>query len=204
MSFILDALRKSENERQQSTAPRLSSATPIVHRNKAPRWMLLMMAGLTAATMFLGWAWLTEMSSQDNNIGDSVVDHLAQNTDPINEEINGRTEQKISLDQTTNFSQQPLITDNPSIDSTITSTDSTSATVSIPLMADLVSYGMQMPDLNIELHVFSEDSANRFVFINSSKYLEGENIDEETRVQEISENGVVIAYKDQLFLLPQQ
>ena len=96
------------------------------------------------------------------------------------------------------------ITDNPSIDSTITSTDSTSATVSIPLMADLVSYGMQMPDLNIELHVFSEDSANRFVFINSSKYLEGENIDEETRVQEISEDCVVIAYKDQLFLLPQQ
>jgi predicted RNA-binding protein len=42
------------------------------------------------------------------------------------------------------------------------------------------------------------------VFINSSKYLEGESITEETGVVTITEEGVVITHRNQLFLLPRQ
>ena len=71
-------------------------------------------------------------------------------------------------------------------------------------MSDLLSYGVQIPGLTLELHVFSPSPADRFVFINSSKYLEGENITEGTNIIEITEEGVIIAHETQLFLLPRQ
>ena len=57
MSFILDALRKSEHERQRSATPGLSQvplATPQPH---TPPWALAVMSVLVAAVLALGVAW---------------------------------------------------------------------------------------------------------------------------------------------------
>jgi hypothetical protein len=57
MSFILDALRKSEHERQRSAAPSLSHV-PLAHpRRNLPAWAIVVIGALAAAVLVLGGAW---------------------------------------------------------------------------------------------------------------------------------------------------
>jgi general secretion pathway protein B len=57
VSFILDALRKSEHERQRSAAPGLSHVPLATPRRELPRWALLVIGVLAAAVLVLGGAW---------------------------------------------------------------------------------------------------------------------------------------------------
>jgi hypothetical protein len=56
--------------------------------------------------------------------------------------------------------------------------------------------------LHLELHVYYDDPSRRLVFINGSKYREGERIDDDLRVDEIVPEGVVLHDGRQRFLLP--
>jgi general secretion pathway protein B len=51
MSFILDALRKSENERRLEASPGIMHAPPAVPRERLPLWAVITMSGLTAALL---------------------------------------------------------------------------------------------------------------------------------------------------------
>ena len=57
MSFILDALRKSEHERQRSAVPGLSQVPLAAPQPQLPRWALGVMAVLGAALLVVGGAW---------------------------------------------------------------------------------------------------------------------------------------------------
>ncbi len=57
MSFILDALRKSEHERQRSAVPGLSQVPLAAPQPQMPRWALGVLGVLIAAVVVLGGAW---------------------------------------------------------------------------------------------------------------------------------------------------
>ena len=59
-----------------------------------------------------------------------------------------------------------------------------------------------VPELRLELHVFSNVPAERFAFINSRKYREGDTLQEGPRVDEITRDGVVLDFRGRRFLLP--
>jgi len=57
MSFILDALRKSESERQRETAPTLVRAPLALVRRRTPAWIWLVIGLLSLALVALSAAW---------------------------------------------------------------------------------------------------------------------------------------------------
>ncbi|HEX5419907.1 MAG TPA: general secretion pathway protein GspB [Gammaproteobacteria bacterium] len=57
MSFILDALRKSESERQRDTQPNLSRMPSAIEPPRLPAWAAGAMALLALAVIGLGSAW---------------------------------------------------------------------------------------------------------------------------------------------------
>ncbi|HET7607792.1 MAG TPA: hypothetical protein VFL84_03885, partial [Gammaproteobacteria bacterium] len=57
MSFILDALRKSEHERQRSATPGLTQVPLATPEPQMPRWALGVIGILVAAVLVLGGAW---------------------------------------------------------------------------------------------------------------------------------------------------
>ncbi|NCF73179.1 MAG: GspB domain-containing protein [Gammaproteobacteria bacterium] len=61
-----------------------------------------------------------------------------------------------------------------------------------------------IPDLHLDIHVFSPEPEDRFVFINMSKLREGSQLDEGPVVAEITPNGVVLHHDGQHFLLPRE
>jgi general secretion pathway protein B len=71
----------------------------------------------------------------------------------------------------------------------------------LPTAASLAAQGVALPPLRLELHAFSERPADRFVFINGRKYVEGERLPEGTQLVSITPIGAVLSQYGQRFLL---
>ncbi|HEY7753524.1 MAG TPA: general secretion pathway protein GspB [Steroidobacteraceae bacterium] len=59
-----------------------------------------------------------------------------------------------------------------------------------------------LAELSVDLHIYSADPAKRAVFINGRRYTEGMALAEGPMVEEINRDGVVINHRGQRFLLP--
>ena len=197
MSFILDALRKSEHERQQAAVPRISDVPAVVPRQRVPGWMLGIVAALAACVVVLGWAWL-------NGVGA-----------PVGAPAAGVAPEPLPLDAGQTTAAPPADPGEvrslarearPPAAAAVPPAPSSAALSAVdgplPSAAELRLSGADLPELNLELHVFSAAPAERFVFINASKYVEGERLPEGPSVVEITADGVVMNHLDQSFLLP--
>lgn len=63
---------------------------------------------------------------------------------------------------------------------------------------------MNIPELQLDLHVYNEEPAQRLVFINGSKYLEGANLAEGPQILTIRPDGVAMRHRGIDFLLPRE
>jgi len=61
-----------------------------------------------------------------------------------------------------------------------------------------------LPDLHLDIHVYSGQPAERFVFINMTKYKESATLNEGPVVKQITAEGVVLGYQGTDFLLPRE
>jgi general secretion pathway protein B len=58
-----------------------------------------------------------------------------------------------------------------------------------------------LPDLHLDIHVYSDIREDRFVFINMSKQRENSKLTEGPVVKEILPEGVILEYQGTSFLL---
>jgi len=61
-----------------------------------------------------------------------------------------------------------------------------------------------LPELNLDLHIYSTDPAQRAAFINGTRYRAGDQLPQGVDVVDITHEGVVLRYRGQQFLLPRQ
>ena len=71
----------------------------------------------------------------------------------------------------------------------------------LPTIDDVALQG-GVPEMHIDLHVYSANPQERFVFVNKRKYREGETLKEGPRVDEITRDGVVLSQHGRRFILP--
>ena len=57
------------------------------------------------------------------------------------------------------------------------------------------------PPLRLEVLVYSERAADRFVFINGRKFIEGQPVDEGVVLERIQSDSAVLSYQGRRFLL---
>ncbi len=75
----------------------------------------------------------------------------------------------------------------------------------LPSLTELRANGtLQLPDLHVDLHVYSDVPGERFVFINMHKYQENARLDEGPVLDEITSDGVILVYRGTTFLLPRE
>jgi len=78
-----------------------------------------------------------------------------------------------------------------------------SASVAQLTFNDLRASGnINLPDLNMNIHVYSVKPADRFVFINMKQYRENATLAEGPVLREITAEGVVLEFAGASFLLP--
>ncbi len=225
MSFILDALRKSEHERQRSAVPGLSHVPLATARRELPGWALLVIGLLAAAVLVLGGAWWQSQRSLSAPSASSptAVAAPVASTPPTAAAPAPVVPSAIATPppaaaSTTVAIAAPPVEPEVASRSLLQDSESDERTQSLasaaivpkrpaptgptlPSAAALQAQGINVPPLRLELHAYSDKPAERFVFINGRKYREGERLSEGPDVVRIEPNGVVLSEQGQRFQL---
>jgi general secretion pathway protein B len=184
MSFILDALKKAESERSRNSGPVLMEARLARTRQRLPGWAWVLGCILLANLVVLAWSLLRTPPTEQ-----PAVAAPATSVPPIATPI-------APVPATIAPEQLPI----PAAAGTPSSTPAPQDT-GIPTMQDLLAAAVPLPPLQLNLHVYDEASANRYVLLNAKRVREGDEVTDGIRVQQITPRGVVLDFRGRRFLL---
>ena len=230
MSFILDALKKSENERQRQHGPTLVDV-PMGRRKAAQPWLTIGVAALLLANLSV--LALVYLRHKDNNANAPLVTvqpppqvaapspvpvpntPLAQKTAPpaqgsvrpLADEANPPAEIEY---ESVPASAAEMPPDGPPLVRSLNGTNATAQAHSppsemVPTINDVGGANAAgLAELHLDVHVYAQQASARFVFINTRKYVEGQTLAEGPSVEQITPDGVILVYRGRRFLLPRQ
>lgn len=209
MSFILDALKKSETDRQQQGSAEFADIPTSSRREGPPRWLwilgallavnLVVLLGLLLRPDMSGTVDIAAPAAEGPAVaGTDFAEQLAvakQNPPP-------RAEQQASVETPPPIeTQTPVVTVASTPRGTTTSAPGNAAV--LPTIHEVRANGtLTLPDLHVDIHVYSDIAEDRFVFINMNKHNEGSRLAEGPLVEEITPDGVVLKQNGLSFLLP--
>ena len=212
MSFILDALRKSETERQHKGSAEFASVpTSEDRREGPPAWLWVL-----GALLLVNLAVLVGILLRPD-VG--APETVAASSPPVEAVVEARAEDAPREDFASRVAaareNAPAVEEPPpAVEETpVATTVPTAAPVTLPAVSrpagalptirEVRAQGrVSLPDLHVDIHVFSEVPGDRFVFINMNKHKEGSQLSEGPLVEEITPDGVVLSMNGTTFLLP--
>jgi general secretion pathway protein B len=251
MSFILDALRKSENARQRQGGPALAEV-PIGRRRENRPWWVWAVAALLAINLIVLLVVLIRSpepseTSPANTAAPTVaptaavpapaaavpapavvvtsppasplpvaapsVNPAAPLTSPVTQ---GRTladEAATAAAELRDPSAPAAAANVPDRGSIVRQVNPGAPAVAgqagpeenLPLLNELTGdRAVGMPPMHLDIHVYSTNPVERFVFINMRKYTEGATLTEGPVVERIRTDGVVLNQRGFRFVLPRQ
>jgi len=199
MSFILDALKKSETDRQQQTGSEFASVPSSSGNPTSLKWLWILGALLLInAMVLLGVLMRDDAPTQDATITTPQSGNEEIVAQPTFEEqvAAAKLNQPPPAVMTQAEPPAPMVA-SPS-------TPSSSGARVLTIDEVRVSGTVQLTDLHLDIHVYSDVPAERFVFVNMSKLREGSQLDEGPTVTEITRDGVILEYQGTTFLLPRE
>ena len=253
MSFILDALKKSENERQRQIGPSLADVRMTRRNAERPWW-----AVAVAALLVINLGVLIVVLVRDSDAKPAPAQPAApapapsaqpQNYSPPPQQPSARQSypqqpQRAALDPSVrsladeaggyeepypgepvnpNLAGAAAVPEGPPLVRQIESpsvaplpsgavfearqaanASARASNETLPTANDLAGAGTSLPELHLDIHVHSQNPAERFVFVNMKKYLEGETLKEGPAVERITNEGVILNQRGLRFLLPRQ
>jgi len=198
MSFILDALKKSETERQEQGSAEFSRV-PTSPGNASPARWLWMLAALLAVNFAVLIGILMQPDATPEATPDAAV---------VQPEVTTVQEAAPSFEDQVAVAiedrPEPPPVQEP-VAATVTPAPRHTSIAVLPTIDQLRLDGsLQIAELHLDIHVFSEVPSERFVFINMAKHREGSRTDEGPVVREIRADGVVLEHQGRVFLLPRE
>lgn len=223
MSFILDALKKSEAERQRQSTPGIADVAEVKEKQAAPRWLWIVGALLAINLIVLAVLLLrpdaqppttavvtaepasaeqpgaVTSSAPPASFSDMVTEAKRRQPAPV--DVDTRP-----LESTPAAPEpEPVEPSPPPRRQTPATTQPSTLTQAYPTFNEVRAAGtLQLPDLHLDIHVYSAQPRERFVFVNMSKYTEHNALSEGPMVREIVPEGVILEYRGTEFLLPRQ
>jgi len=217
MSFILDALKKSENDRQRASGPAIFEVRVAPPRSRFPLWAVAVGVLLLVNLGVVAWFVLRQPASSE------AVAAVPLAQAPAPEPAVSTPLPSLAPAPTRNFDEQTVPDDAP--DSTLAGGDdyapaeepaaedfeSPTPSVARGSVSGLPSYekakqnaGGRIPELRLDMHVFSPKPQERFVFLNMRKLKEGESLPDGVRVETITNDGAVLSYQGSKFTLERE
>ena len=229
MSYILEALKKSDQQRQRGATPTLPAATVTeVVAAKKPVYYGLLAVVLLGAGITIGWLrpWQAELPAHaaEPIAARSPIQVLHQAaTAPLHEspEIARKTAQELPMPNSTPAVQpapgidamQPAIpapvrtrmhgavatAPAPMPEKRANPADAAQGLRATPMNELPLPIQQEMPAITIQLHSYSSIPANRLVSINSQMLHEGEFLTPGLKLEQITVEGVILSYKGYRF-----
>ena len=223
MSFILDALRKSEIERQRQSGPSMAEF-PVAREDRRLPVALIAIGFLLAINVAVVLFFMLRQSPAPAAAASQVA--AADKAAPVASPPPASaapppailpappSELQSAQNAAGQFSEPPLELYGESATQPPDAPDPT-------LLPDArvpgpgVTYGEPpsddaptaeavpgLPPLTVDLHIYANDPAKRAVFINGRRYTQGAHTVEGPIVEEITPDGAVLSYRGRRFLLP--
>jgi general secretion pathway protein B len=221
MSFILDALRKSEIERQRQAGPSMAEF-PVARADRRLPIALVVIGALLAVNIAVVVVFMlrdarapaaaaTQVAAAQPASVTSAPPAGAAPPQPAPGPSTLETEALGPQD----YEEPPVETYGAPATQAPDAPDPT-LLPETPSAAPGVIYGdapraedatsveaaTGLPELSVDLHVFVDDPAKRAVFINGRRYTRGDRIAEGPVVEEITRDGALLSYRGRRFLLP--
>jgi general secretion pathway protein B len=230
MSFILDALKKSEAERQRHAGPALLEMRVVPPRRGLPLWAVGLALLLLVNLGVLGWLALrtpgaparvaTAAAPTGSLPGASLPAAAATGPAPGaplaaawpgNGAVAPQAAAATSLPPLAGSVPAPGRTasaSRPAEEPEENPADTAPAVAAPPGAApsgkglqNYVAISSTLPALRLDLHAWAELPAERYALINMHRVREGDTLPEGPRVQQITRDGVVLDYRGTEFLL---
>ncbi len=207
MSFILDALKKSETDRQQQGGAEFSAVPSATRSEGAPRWIWALIALLLINAVAVAWLLLQPQPAQTaRGAVVPIVESSEPAPAPTDEapsfearvaEVRAKQPDEGPRTQVSRQAAPPEPRPTPALRQAVAD--------DVPTLLDLRARGeLALPELHLDIHVYSESAAERFVFVNMVKHREGSMLAEGPRIAEITVDGVVLDYQGRRFKLPRE
>lgn len=198
MSFILDALKKSETERQQQAGGEFANVPSSTDNHQSFKWLWILALLLAVNIAFLlGILLRPDKAVEDIATIEAPPGSEAQVDEPTFEERIAEAKQ--------NQPEPAVPTATEPAQQAAPRPRTASANERVLSIDEVRANGtLQITDLHLDIHVYSDNPAERFVFINMAKHREQSQLDEGPVVVEITTEGVVLEHQGTTFLLPRE
>ena len=231
MSYILDALRKSQQARQPGTAPRTGAVHNISLALPVSGWWLalgiILLLGMLAAALLFWRGTVANLPDPPVVPVTSESDAAAPASAPapvaVEKPMPAPESPARKIAPVTDLAEQARLPaptpppkkiavtraeKKPAVDRR-PETIKTAAAPAVPLVMDDTPLLQQMPQdfqralpaLAVTIHVYSHDESQRILFINNREYRKGSQIDGGIRVEDIVPDGVVLSFRSERFKL---
>lgn len=205
MSFILDALKKSEAERLRKDAPGFADVPVRTQGKPVSHWMWII-----GVLVIINVSVLTAIYLKPGRVDEAPVDMPVTEPVAIADEVAPDTTAERPPE--TSVAAESVTPEVAGVEPPVSEPSAPPAIEEPPLVTDsyatfddLRAQGvLQLPDMHLDIHVYSSNPEDRFVFVNMGKYKERSTLDEGPVVREITRDGVVLDYRGTTFLLPRQ
>jgi general secretion pathway protein B len=216
MSYILDALKKADHDRALGDVPDLETAHWGERRRKRTyRW-----AWIVVALLVVNGTLLVVLLDRNDDSGvqqqsatTGVADELPVSPVPKTETAAIQPSQKITQPREPVYvppaAQRPAVaavTPQPSYYAAqpAATTVTPAAASGVPYWDDLsLEFRSSLVLPHIDVHVYDDDPARRFILVDLQKYREGETLESGAVVEEINETSIQFYYQGTRFLMDQ-
>ena len=222
MSFILDALKKSETERQQQGGSDFANVPSSTESPGAPRWLWVLGLLLAVNLAVLLGVLLRDSpppidtpearvpgAQQASEAGPSFSEQIREaRSRESAARTSAATPAEPAAEASAAIPREPAaetVVEAPPVAPVQSRPQPEYTLAALPTADELRANGrLQMPELHLDIHVYSTDPAERFVFINMVRHREKSRLAEGPVVQEITPEGVILDYSGTRFLLPRE
>lgn len=222
MSFILDALKKSDSERQRQAGPALFEVRHAAPRNGLPMWAIVLGILLLVNIFALGWFVSRSRAPAASTAVVAPTPPASARPAPAPppkapaatapsastavlppqhslppapaaEEAENPADYEEALPEGSAEAQRPPAT---GADAAARESDFAPTVDKLP-----AAISNQLPQLHLDMLVYATRAADRFVLVNMQRLREGESTRDGARVEAITASGVVMSYRGTRFLL---
>ena len=224
MSFILDALKKSEIERQRQSMPGLMDAPTSMRRGRLPLWAVLLGCLLAVNIVVLvvvlirGGAPSAASAARRDTPADIKPPPVDAHFSPLNAapvyapeipvppaEASSNESSAAALIAPHAMAQRAAPHTLRRPDPVLIDEEPADNEEVLPTINETNLTGAQaLPELHLDVHVYATKPADRFVYINMRKYHEGNTLQEGPVLEKIRRDGAVLNYQGLRFVLPRQ
>ncbi len=217
MSFILDALRKSDQMRQTNAAPTLTTMQPAAPGTRSRSLNTLILSGiaLLGAGLVIGWwqPWATQPQSLPQTVVTQLTERVAPPptqaappeapvtfTAPLPSAVT--TPHPVSVPARATAKPQAIaaIIKTPAIDTAADTAANAPAEAPPMALSELPPALLaELPKLAVSAHSYSKKPKASFVFINDRMLHESDTLPPGLKLERITADGMIFSYKGYRF-----